>query len=97
MGTCARHCNYAYTGCFHCLVEEQEQRIAELEKKNTFWACKHHTNNNTLRCAICDEERIAELEAELNQCLDCCKRVGELEQENESLRAEVNEYEYRRG
>jgi hypothetical protein len=39
-------------------------RMAELEKKNTFWACTRHTNNNTLRCAICDEERIAELRQE---------------------------------
>lgn len=28
-----------------------------------------------------DNKRIKELEAELSQCLDCCKRVGELEVE----------------
>ena len=32
------------------------------------------------------EQRIAELEAELKQCLDCCKRVGELEGERDKLR-----------
>jgi hypothetical protein len=32
---------------------------------NTFWACKEHTHNNTLRCAICDEQRIEELESKL--------------------------------
>ena len=35
------------------------------EYKNTFWACKDHTHNNTLRCAICDEQRITKLEARL--------------------------------
>ena len=38
-------------------------RTLQLEAKNTFWACKNHAGNNTLRCAICDEKRIAELEA----------------------------------
>jgi cell shape-determining protein MreC len=34
-------------------------------------------------------ERIAELEAELAQCLDCCQRVGQLEAENAELRQQV--------
>ena len=33
------------------------------------------------------EQRIAELEAELEQCLDCCKRAGELEAERDRLDA----------
>ena len=49
---------------------------------NTFWACKNHAGNNTLRCAICDEKRIAELEAvivSLNEIYP--KRIAELEAE----------------
>ena len=38
------------------------ERVRELESKNTFWACRTHTHNNTLRCAICDEARVKELE-----------------------------------
>lgn len=34
---------------------------------NTFWACKEHTHNSTLRCAICDEQHIAKLEAQLEE------------------------------
>ena len=34
------------------------------------------------------DERIAELEAELEQCLNCCKRVGELEAHNQQLLAD---------
>ena len=41
------------------------------------------------------EERIQELEAELAQCLDCCKRVGKLESERDKYK-ELAEYTYSR-
>lgn len=37
------------------LIDEAVDRLEELEQQNTFWACEKHRNNNTLRCAICDE------------------------------------------
>ena len=43
------------------------RRIAELESQNTFWACKKHTQQNTLRCAICDEQHIKELQAKVDE------------------------------
>jgi hypothetical protein len=71
-------------------LEEAEKRIAELEKKNTFWACERHTNNNTLRCAICDEERIAELEANEKEWKEYAMSWQDtntkLEAENEQLK-----------
>jgi chromosome segregation ATPase len=47
-------------------IEELQKQLAEVRlTTNTFWACKEHTHNNTLRCACCDEQRIAELEKQL--------------------------------
>jgi hypothetical protein len=55
----------------------------KLEAKNTFWACKKHANNNTLRCALCDEDRIKVLEAELKDW-----ESGAVLNENSELKAE---------
>ena len=49
------------------LKAESALILATKAKQNTFWACKDHKLQSTLRCAICDEERIAELEAQLIQ------------------------------
>jgi len=46
----------------HELEAECALILATKAKQNTFWGCKDHKFQSTLRCAICDEERIAELE-----------------------------------
>ena len=55
-----------------------QQHIKELEvklaKQNTFWACKDHKLQSTLRCAICDEERIKELEDQLTEAINWIHR-----------------------
>ena len=51
-------------GLVGALQKEVASILEEVAKTNTFWACKTHTHNNTLRCALCDEARIKKLEAE---------------------------------
>ena len=46
--------------------------------KNTFWVCKDHTNFISTSCAICDEQRIAKLEAQLADMSLICADVREL-------------------
>jgi len=47
------------------------RRIEELETEqksfNTFWACKMHGNHASLRCAICDENKLVELQAKIDE------------------------------
>ena len=74
------------------LKAESALILATKAKQNTFWACKDHKLQSTLRCAICDEERIAELEAQLDAVIKDAltkslklakanKRIKELEAE----------------
>jgi len=50
-------------------IDALQATITELNAErgnfNTFWACKEHSNNASLRCAICDENKIIELEAKV--------------------------------
>ena len=34
---------------------------------NTFWACKMHSNHASLRCAICDENKLIELRSKVKE------------------------------
>jgi len=65
------------------------------EYKNTFWACKDHTHNNTLRCAICDEQHITELEAQLAEFQNLVDETkeGELAFTPEDLQAILEKYQ----
>ena len=49
--------------CQKCTDDAYQKRV---KLQNTFWACKDHKQQGTLRCAICDEERIKELETQLD-------------------------------
>ena len=40
---------------------------AELGNFNTFSACKMHSNHASLRCAICDENKLIELQAKVEE------------------------------
>ena len=71
--------------------------------KNTFWACKDHTNFISTSCAICDEQRIAKLEAQVEKykseiresCEDMrseyrtCDLAHELGEKNKELEAQL--------
>ena len=45
--------------------------------KNTFWACKDHTNFISTSCAICDEQRIAKLEAQLAEANERAEKAAQ--------------------
>ena len=70
---------------------------------NTFWACKMHSNHASLRCAICDENKLIELQTKVEE-LEAEKttliklgqedsRYQNLLSETQSLRAKVEELE----
>ena len=77
-----RHNQHVNGISFVC--DQAADRIAELEAQNTFWACAKHSINNTLRCAICDEARIAELESK-HDTSELLHEIDELTRHNKVL------------
>jgi len=77
-----RHNQHVNGISFVC--DQAADRIAELEAQNTFWACAKHSINNTLRCAICDEARIAELESK-HDTSELLHEIDELNRHNKVL------------
>ena len=75
---------------------------AERGNFNTFWACKVHSNHASLRCAICDENKLIELQAKVEELEDmlqsaiereCCNE-RHIEQLKTRLKASLQECDY---
>ena len=57
-----------------------EELTVELGNFNTFSACKMHSNHSSLRCAICDENKLIKLQAKI-------KKAGDILAEHQTMTA----------
>jgi len=75
------------------VCDERQAIITELEAErgnfNTFWACTMHSNHASLRCAICDENKLIELQARVDALEGLCAITGVIEREKKYIAAQA--------